>query len=467
MRILILLIISAFILPDIACAATEYATFESFYKESSKVGWVLSAALAVVFGAVIFFTGGTASPIVVGIGSWIGGMMGYSGIVATNVGLALLGGGSIASGGFGIVGGTALLAAALTFGTDIVIDYTVVKTVSEYKYSNLSENSRGMLTLPLPINNTGPDEFKYAVKKLDDIDNSLSISSSGNQKIIKQTIVDLENITKTSKVDESSKNSSLLALLYFASNDYVSAKKYASLAIQSARESGIKRTLPAFIYATSTLYDETFDFELITNNFFSYSVLAEPKNPLIPLLFSIYLDRMQLRFNDGYLNAADFDTILNVMKSPALKNKQALHYAILMPRYFLQLKLEQQKIASLSSSDNKDIKNSEKTLSNVVYALKQYDILVERSKVLMKSFSGLDLKAEDRIKESEFNTLLESYNQDKERLILLVDELKDYQRSFSSSSIESKYQMVFIYIAFAVFFAFGIAIMVRRYMLNR
>ncbi len=72
-------------------------------------------------------------------------MMGLSGIAATNAGLALLGGGSIASGGFGIIGGTALLTAALSFGTDVVIDYTIGKAVSDYKYSNLVENSKTCL----------------------------------------------------------------------------------------------------------------------------------------------------------------------------------------------------------------------------------------------------------------------------------------------------------------------------------
>lgn len=65
--------------------------------------------------------------------------MGYSGIAATNAGLALLGGGSIASGGTGIVGGAALLTAALTFGTDIVISYGTDKVLAEYNYSKFIE----------------------------------------------------------------------------------------------------------------------------------------------------------------------------------------------------------------------------------------------------------------------------------------------------------------------------------------
>lgn len=95
-------------LPAISIAADQ-STFESFYKGSAVIYWTFGALLAIAGGAFIFFTGGAASPIVAGMGTWVGSMMGYSGIAATNAGLALLGGGSLASGGFGMLGGAALL----------------------------------------------------------------------------------------------------------------------------------------------------------------------------------------------------------------------------------------------------------------------------------------------------------------------------------------------------------------------
>ena len=50
-------------------AAAEVATFEAFYMESSAIGWLVAGVLAIAAGAFIFFTGGTASPVVAGIGS--------------------------------------------------------------------------------------------------------------------------------------------------------------------------------------------------------------------------------------------------------------------------------------------------------------------------------------------------------------------------------------------------------------
>jgi hypothetical protein len=67
--------------------------------------------IAILKGVVVGGAVGIAASIFVGpvIGTWIGELAGFSGAAATSYGLALLGGGSIASGGFGMAGGTALV----------------------------------------------------------------------------------------------------------------------------------------------------------------------------------------------------------------------------------------------------------------------------------------------------------------------------------------------------------------------
>ena len=130
---LVAIVISCLLPVDVIHAASEYATFESFYKEQSVLGigvwgWAIAgigtiiAALGIV--AVGVGTGGVGAPAAVAVvGTWIGNMMGFSGAVATNAGLALLGGGSLASGGFGMLGGTILLTSVFVFSTEIVVDY--------------------------------------------------------------------------------------------------------------------------------------------------------------------------------------------------------------------------------------------------------------------------------------------------------------------------------------------------------
>ncbi len=428
MRIFIALSIVVFCtLPDISYAATEYATFESFYKKDFSVGWVFAGLAAIIGGVVIFYTGGTASPIVASIGSWVGAQMGLTGIAATNAGLALLGGGSIASGGFGIIGGTVLITAALSFGTDVVIDYTTGNAVSAYKYSNLTEQSKKMPTLPLPLQESGPDSYEFAMTILERTDKESFLFSEKNQKVIHAAITVIEANLYTPDSDEKAKNDSLLSLLYFVSNNYKKAKDYSDLAITSSRLTKTRRTLPAFIYATSSLYEEDFDFESITQNYFRYSILAEPENPLIPLLVSIYLDRISLRFNDNFLDESSLNSIFNIMESPLIENHRVLNYTALLSRYFILLKLEQQKIISLSGSANETIKNNTKTLDTVIKSLESYDTLIKGANDVMTSFLRLDLEDEDADKSIEFYTLLVNYIQEKERLSMLKDDLKAYQ----------------------------------------
>jgi len=439
-----------FILLDISYAATEYATFESFYKDSDYVGWTISALVAGAVGTAIFVTGGTASPIVISIGTWLGGLMGLSGIAATNAGLALLGGGSIASGGFGIAGGTALLTAALSFGSEVVTDYAINRTISEYSYSKLADQSKDMLTLPLPINTSGPDLYEDAITTLEDIDDQLPISSKTNQQLITRAIDAITAREEDQDLDEESKIDTLLALLHFASNNYQKAKEHANLAIMHARYKNIRRTLPAFIYATSALYDESFDFSSVTNKHFRHSVLAEPDNPLIPLLFSIYLDRLSLRFNDGFLDESALTQVFKIMQSPSIEGQRLKNYAIILSRYLMRLKLEQQKIVTIVNTSNIVIKDSPESLQAVSESLRMYKQLITDSNLIMANFISLDLDVESRQIAAEYHTLLVDYTRDEMRLTSHVDLLKRHQQYHSDAKKTNLYTYLLIAILFMI-----------------
>ena len=443
-------------LPGITYGATEYATFESFYKDSDYVGWTISVLIAGAAGTAIFVTGGTASPIVISIGTWLGGLMGLSGIAATNAGLALLGGGSIASGGFGIAGGTALLTAALSFGSEVVTDYAINRTISEYSYSKLSAQSKDMLTLPLPKNTTGPASYEDAVAILEDIDEELPISSNTNQKLISRAIETINASQEDLNADEESKIDTLLALFYFISNDYQKAREHADFAVIHARYKNIKRTLPAFIYATSSLYEESFDFSSVTSKYLSYSVLAEPKNPLIPLLFSIYLDRMSLRFNDGFLDGKDLFQVFNLMESPSIEDLRVENYAIILARYLMQLKLEQQTIVSVVNTSNSAIKQGPESLLAVSNSLSMYKQLITDSNLIMSKFISLELDEESRQIASEYHELLVAYTRDETRLASLVDQLKEYQSSLSKTDDDKWYSHIFLLIFISIIFIVAI-----------
>ena len=426
MKPYLLLLLLIFLYPDSTHAAE--ATFESFYQESSSTTWILAGAAigtAIAAAALIISTGGTAAVAAAAagtvgkaIGTWIGGKIGLSGGAALNAGLALLGGGAKASGGFGIAGGAVLLTASLNFGTDMVIGYTLERAMSEYSYNNLAEQSKKMPTLPLPVNGSGPDAYEAAIGILEGTNKELPVAANSNQQLIRQAISRIKTDKESLSWDEDEKikNESLLSLLYFLSNDYVEAKDHAYTAIEYARTSEIRRTLPAFIYATSSLYEKEFDFSHVIN-IFSYSVLEEPDNPLIPLLFSIYLDRMLLRFNDNFLDETALHQIFTIMESPALEELQVQHYTILLSRYFLRLKLEQQKIMALTGTSSNTIKNSPKTLQVVNDSFDSYKTLLRGAEKVMGGMSNLDLDDDDSVYQRvKFHSLLFDYTKDEARL---------------------------------------------------
>jgi hypothetical protein len=359
------------------------------------------------------------------------GSMGLSGAAATNAGLALLGGGSIASGGFGIAGGTALLTAALTFSTDVAFDYTIGKAISEYKYSKLTELSRDIPTLPIPINDSGPEAYEKALEILKEIDNSSPLYSDSNLQVIYMAITSIENNSETLDVEESITNNSLLSLLYFISSDFVNAKESAALAIEDSESKDMQSTLPSFIYATSSLYDKEVDFKEITNDYFRYSILDEPDNPLIPLLFSIYMDRIFLRFDDGALNSSVLDDIFEIMQDPSIESHRVFNYLSIFSRYLILIKLEQQKISSLAESDNRSIRSDPKTLEVVTKSFANYNALISRANNVLSHFLGLDMDDDQVKKVSSLYDTLGMYIQDNARLSELIYELMEDQHKLT------------------------------------
>jgi hypothetical protein len=425
------------------CYAGEVATFESFYTESSSwLGFGLALIGAVIIGAIVFFTGGASSPLVAGpaatIGTYIGTFLGYSGVVATNVGLALLGGGAIAAGGLGMAGGAALLTAVLTFGTEIVLDYTVNKISTAYSQAQFVEQSKQMTTLPLPINTDGPDVYEEAMEQLKQIDTQAPYSSPHNQNLIgaafqKVRISNFEKLNDKERIQLYT----FAALLAMLKNDYVEAKTWADRAIGLARNVQVKRTLPALIYAASSLYEPGIDISIITQNYFNYAILAEPDNPIIPLMFAVYLDRIMYRFNDGLAKEQHLRELVDIASRKEIGKQATLSLILIAVRYFTRLKLEQQAISSLSTTQNMTVKNSPKTLTTVKDSLASYGKLLIGTNRVLENLTSLPLEKEDKQKSQEFWNLYSQYERDKTRLDSMVADLENYQNSLQSKGYDT------------------------------
>ncbi|RUM44528.1 MAG: hypothetical protein DSY46_05320 [Hydrogenimonas sp.] len=405
--------------------AEEFATFESFYVESLAIGWILSAIIAIAVGFIVFFTGGTASPIVISIGSWIGSLAGYSGIAATNYGLALIGFGSLATGGLGIAGGIAILTAALTFSTEVIIDYTLTTAINTYNYHKFVDDSKKMLTLPIPQNEDGSSEYEKIVEYLkESIDTEKPLFTESNQKVLQHALDQFKIVTDDSK--ERIKDYVLRSYLLFVRNRYREAKEDAQKAIELAREQKLRRTLPAFIYAVSTLYEEKFDYDQLTTNYFRYAILAEPDNAFIPLMFAIYLDRLLYRMNDNTdLNHKSLDKVKEIAMEIKDEEIKAQSLMILLMRYFIRIKIEQQKILALAESENDRIKESPKTLDILKRSLEEYKALL----VSMKPILHMKV-LEEAIKENnQIVIVYAKYEESTHYLEKVVQELEEFQEA--------------------------------------
>lgn len=80
-----------------------------FERNSWNIQKIVMTGLFTIGGAVII--GPIAFAVAPAIGGALGAALGYSGAVATNVGLATIGGGALSAGGFGMAGGTAIITA--------------------------------------------------------------------------------------------------------------------------------------------------------------------------------------------------------------------------------------------------------------------------------------------------------------------------------------------------------------------
>jgi len=444
--LLVPLLLAIFLTPDSAHAIFEAkATFKSMYTKQGLgwVGWAAGGALAI--GVVVFFTGGAASAFVpVGVTSlakWLGGLGAakLTGAAALNHGLALLGGGAVSAGGLGKAGGAAVLSAVLALSAEVSLlpieagsAFLFEDEEPGYSYARLLEESRELATLPLPTNTSGSDAYKEAVETLGAVDDSAPLSIGGNRAILKEAIHRLrwsstsyeramgvlEGLDEEQSLDSSRnreivmravetllydatgiselKDATLLSLLHFVLGDYQLSNQYAGRALQiarSERENEVEKraSLAMFLSATTALYMESFDLAVILADV-ETSLVSDSKNPLIPLSFAVFLDRIELRLVDGGLDEEVLLRIFQIMKSPALERFRLQNYVLLLARYLKRMEYEQQKVMVLATTLNATIRNHPRTLEIVRDSLATYRTLLDGANIVESSISTLELE---------------------------------------------------------------------------
>jgi hypothetical protein len=427
-----------------AIAQEEYASFQSFYGNSSKINWPIIIGVAAVAGGVTWATGGAGVPFAASIGTWIGGAMGLNGIAATNAGLALLGGGSIAAGGLGIAGGSAVIASTSSVAIDAIFEVGV-QVWSEYNYQKLAEKSVLLPTLGLPVSESGSLLYETAVKSIRDrkmdgveTDEDVEFIRSVIDNAIKQTSLESQKELKVSSffgeqkivftTEEKARNEALIALLFFIINDFENSRKHAHLSIEEARKAEIDRGLPAFLYATSSLYNDDLNFPYITDQYFEYSIQSQADTDFIPTMFSIYMDRMILRFEEGKLSADNLEEIRLLMDSDNIPEKhRATNYVLLLTKYNALLGKLVEGVSAISESTNSTIRNSPGTLNRLKASVQLMALYAEKSEIVVEELNRLS--SSDEVNEKVLEDL-RRYTQNWSILVRKQHQLASKVREF-------------------------------------
>lgn len=412
--------------PDEAGAA-DVATFASVYQKSWMDSWTslaVGALAAIAVGGILFVTGGAVSPVAGSLGTWVGSLYGYSGAAATNFGLALLGAGAVASGGLGAGGAQSLLGSVLGFSTDVVVDYASPQVIERFQYARFVEQSRNMATLPLPRNGKGPAPYDAAMDALGKAARDEPPSSARNQQAIREAIEALEasSAKRPGSVEQRVRVASMFSLLAFLRNDYARAHEQADVAIRLARDENLPHTLPAFLRATSSLALPDVDPASSLDDLRS-AIRAEPGNAMIPVLVSVYLDRMLYRFHDGRFSAKHLLEIRDIANDAKLAAHWTPVQVSLLSYHMIRLKAEQQRISSLSASEEAAARSDGRTAATLRRSLEEYRLLLEGCNRILGGLTTPaarpDAKAADEIE--RMRSTLAQYSADLPRLQSMVE----------------------------------------------
>jgi hypothetical protein len=236
-----LLICLVWLIVTTTAASASDLSFDSFYAKQGVSGWWIALGLLVA-GGIAVATAGGATPFITAIGTSIGNAAGYAGAAATNYGLAMLGGGSLAAGGLGVKGGILVLTAALTMSRQAAVplaDYVF----EQFDQAAFQERTKSLPRLPMPRADAGSDGTRQVVALLrDHYNENASFDDEGNRKKVDVAIHDLttrfaielpisaKNVTSSQRAD-TARLASILGILRFHQGDDTGAKVEAAKAM--------------------------------------------------------------------------------------------------------------------------------------------------------------------------------------------------------------------------------------------
>ena len=357
----------------VLCCATTFAGAEAsiadFYEASGGIGvwgWVVIGVSAVAFGVLAFFTAGTTAATapawVAAVGTWVGSSVyGLTGIAATNAGLALLGGGAVAAGGLGIKGGVVLLTVLASTSADIAISYSVEEAMAGITTSTFVQESKKLSTLPLPLNAEGSAAYvdnlnwlKGEQEKLSDEDKEVGLLGEKMQALLSEAAIIMgRDMQATGDSGERVKDRAFMSLLNFQLSRFRESFKYAKDAVELAEAEKIDAGFAKYLFAVAYLYTKTAtDNKAVQERYLVPAILGEGSSRSIPVILSVYLDRLFLRIHGGLSAPSETRFFMDLVGDGRFKTNAAVCLPLMTVRLVQEIKRCKKDIEILSKPGN-------------------------------------------------------------------------------------------------------------------
>lgn len=364
-------------------AGQDVLTFDEFYSKSMSIWfWIVGIGLGLVAIGTAILSGGTATPVMASIGAWIGGLFGYTGAAATSFGLALLGGGAVAAGGFGMAGGVVVLTALFEFAV-LGGGYAVEKISLSFEEARFVQAAKQLPFLPLPLKDTGTEAYEKTFQYLEKQYRKNELPSSKyNQYILSYAIND--QLQAPGVVEAKDLQSmTLLSLLYHQrgnKDDCRKCRDVAAKVVSLAKRKGIppeNLTLPATLKAICSLGVDGQDATSLVNEFVQAGHL-EKKKELVVIAAAVFADRLIMR--DDLFKSSD---LVRLIGSADVVPGEKLRYTyslIFLTRYNLKLNEYWSALSFFNdNASNEEILRKSRNMQNCEFVYRKYIDLIENA----------------------------------------------------------------------------------------
>lgn len=379
-------------LTPIFLAAAQIGTFEEFYSPDKSWGfwtWMILITSIVVAIGITISTGGAAAP--VGAEA-IGVALGFTGSAAIIVGTAIL----IGAG-------------------EVTIQIALDEAMAKFSYDRFKSDSKNMTYLPLMNNPYGGGECEKVFNVLKNIDTKKRLDSNYNIEILNKSLKILENSTSIGK--SRYKEDLIKSVILFQKGEYKESKEVVEKYLKDPPIYDISLAMPSFIYAVTSFYDDVIDINgsILT---LKQSVILEPDNPILMLMYGIYMDRFIYLLDYDKLSVSSYYNIIDTVCHVSDEKKKAMILYILYARCIGLMEKCYKEIDIITKDESFNTFNTEKLL------WKKSFLKSELEKVSDKIYSNylklkLDEDNETTKGMNELNKKAESLKNLNERIIMI------------------------------------------------